>query len=332
MALTEEQIINVPGMASRWVRLPSGCRAHYMTSGETGPAVVLMHGGLIGASGTASWRFTAPFLGANGFRVYCPDFPGFGLTEAYEDVYTADLAGHLDFLHEFVNALCIDKFHASGNSMGCANTVNYVTAHPERILSYALIAGSIGDIVPVEEILAKLPQPKDVDRSIVFQFDGTRESMVNMMGGIINDSDKVTEDLIDMRVHAARLHQDFFLKMNEHSIFSPKDPNVRARLSTKGRFDRLTIPGIYLYGTEDHLMPPHIGGYPQEDALENVQFFYPENTGHQGQTDSPDLFNQVYLEFFRDGKVQWDTAQAAGISTRRPPLTDLVAVPENAAR
>ena len=332
MALTEEQILNVPGMASRWVRLPSGARAHYMTSGETGPAVILMHGGIIGASGTASWRFMAPFLGANGFRVYCPDFPGFGLTEAYEDVYTADLAGHLDFLHEFVNALCIDRFHASGNSMGCANTVNYVTAHPERILSYALIAGSIGDLVPVEEVLAKLPKPEKLDRSVIFQFDGTRESMVKMMGGIINDSDKVTDDLIDMRVHAARLHQDFYLKMNEHSIFSPQDPNVAARLSTKGRFDKLNIPGIYLYGTEDHLMPPHIGGYPQEDALEGVQFFYPENTGHQGQTDSPDLFNQVFLEFFRDGKVQWDTAQAAGISTRRPPLPARVAVPENARR
>lgn len=332
MALTEEHILDVPGMASRWVRLPSGARAHYMTSGETGPAVVLMHGGIIGASGTASWRFMAPHLGANGFRVYCPDFPGFGLTEAYEDVYTADLAGHLDFLHEFVTTLCIHKFHASGNSMGCANTVNYVTAHPEKILSYALIAGSIGDIVPVEEILAKLPKPEKLDRSVIFQFDGTRESMVKMMGGIINDSDKVTDDLIDMRVHAARLHQDFYLKMNEHSIFSPQDPNVRARLSTKGRFDKLNIPGIYLYGTEDHLMPPHIGGYPQEDALTGVQFFYPENTGHQGQTDSPDLFNQVFLEFFRDGKVQWDTAQAAGISTRRAPLPDRVAVPENADR
>jgi pimeloyl-ACP methyl ester carboxylesterase len=330
MALTEEGILNVPGMASRWVRLGSGCKAHYMTSGETGPAVVLMHGGIIGASGTASWRFAAPFLGANGFRVYCPDFPGFGLTEQYEGAYTPDLAGHNDFLHDFVTALCIDKFHASGNSMGCANTVHYVTAHPEKILSYVLIGGSIGDLAPIEDILASLPQKK-VDRSIIFQFDGTRESMAKMMGGIINDSDKVTEDLIDMRTLAARKHQDFYMKMNEHLIFSPPDPNVRARLSTKGRFDRLNIPGIYLYGADDKLMAPHLGGYPQEDALEKVQFFYPPNTGHQGQTDSPDLFNQVFLEFFRDGRVSWKTAQAAGISTRRPPLPDLVAVPEGVA-
>jgi pimeloyl-ACP methyl ester carboxylesterase len=97
-------------------------------------------------------------------------------------------------------------------------------------------------------------------------------------------------------------------------------------VSTKGRFDKMTIPGIYLYGRQDVLIPVE-GGYMQEDVLPNVQFFYPDETGHQGQTDQPDLFNQVFLEFFRDGKVSWETAQAAGISERRPPNPDLVAVP-----
>jgi 2-hydroxy-6-oxonona-2,4-dienedioate hydrolase len=56
-----------------------------------------------------------------------------------------------------------------------------------------------------------------------------------------------------------------------------------------------------------------------------VQFFYPEDTGHQGQTDQPDLFNQVFLEFFRAGSVTRQTADAAGISKRRPELAHLVA-------
>ncbi len=60
MALTEEGIIEVEGMASRWVRLASGSKAHYMTSGNTGPAVLLLHGGLPGSSGPDGWRFPAP--------------------------------------------------------------------------------------------------------------------------------------------------------------------------------------------------------------------------------------------------------------------------------
>ncbi|ORW32742.1 2-hydroxy-6-oxo-6-phenylhexa-2,4-dienoate hydrolase [Mycobacterium paraense] len=330
MPLTEEGLVHIPGLLSRWVRLASGCSAHYMTAGETGPAVILLHGGMWGASGGAGWSHMAPFLGANGFRVYCPDFPGFGLTEGYENVYAVDLSGHLDFLHEFVTALRLDQFHIAGNSMGCQNAVNYVTAHPKQIRSFALISGAVEDLVPIQEMLARLPKPtKEVDRSIMSEFDGTEASMRRIMEWLVDDPSKIDDDVVTMRTLAATKHLDYYRKLNEHLIFKSPDPDTQARMSIKGRFDRLSIPGIYLYGTEDHL-PPEVGGHPQEDALPNVQFFYPEDTGHQGQTDSPELFNRVFLEFFGTGKVSWDTAQAAGISTRRPPLPHIVSVPVTA--
>jgi 2-hydroxy-6-oxonona-2,4-dienedioate hydrolase len=56
-----------------------------------------------------------------------------------------------------------------------------------------------------------------------------------------------------------------------------------------------------------------------------VQFFYPEECGHQGQTDRPDLFNPVFLEFFSGGQVSRKTADAAGVSKLRPELPHLVA-------
>jgi hypothetical protein len=73
---------------------------------------------------------------------------------------------------------------------------------------------------------------------------------------------------------------------------------------------------IYMYGLCDVLSPVE-NGFQQEDAVPNVQFFYPDHCGHQGQTDQPDMFNQVFLEFFRDGKVSWETAKWAGVSRRR---------------
>ena len=79
----------------------------------------------------------------------------------------------------------------------------------------------------------------------------------------------------------------------------------------------------YLYGQDDVLCPVE-WGYTQETAVPNVQFFFPAETGHQGQTDQPELFNQLFLEFFRDGKVSRQTADAAGISKNRPELAHLV--------
>ena len=319
MALTEEGIIQVPGLASRWVRLASGAKAHYVTSGESGPAVLLLHGGLPGSSGTAGWRFMAPFLGANGFRVYAPDMPGYGLSDPSPEHRPRGLDSQVDFIHEFVTALCLDKFHIAGNSMGCMNSVNYITAHPEKILSYALIAGDFGDLTA-----HLLPRPKG---TYVPDYDGTAESMRKNMAAIIYRSEAISDDLIEMRQRASRVHAEgapaYFKNMMEYVNQDFSDPNVAARLSTKGRFDKLAIPGVYLYGQDDVLSPVE-WGHAQETALPNVQCFFPAECGHQGQTDRPEVFNQLFLEFFRDGKITRKTADAAGISKNRPENTSLV--------
>jgi pimeloyl-ACP methyl ester carboxylesterase len=320
MALTEEGIIKVPGLLSRWVRLASGAKAHYMTAGETGPAVVLLHGGLPGSSGTAGWRFMAPFLGANGFRVYCPDQPGFGLSDIREEYRPQGVHSHVDFVHEFATALCLDRFHLAGNSMGCINTVNYTVAHPERVEKFALIAGDVGNAVPVEQ----RPKPS----LPMTQWDGTRQGMRSLMEAIIHANEVITDDLIEMRFRAATAqkesHAQFWPGLLQFLGILPwQDTNVAARLSTKGRITELDIPAIYLYGRQDVLTPVE-WGYIQEQHLPRIQFFYPDETGHQGQTDQPELFNQVFLEFFRDGKVSKETALRAGVSERRPTISSLV--------
>ncbi|MTD55676.1 alpha/beta fold hydrolase [Amycolatopsis pithecellobii] len=322
MALTDEGILKVDGLLSRWVRLPGGVKAHYMTAGEDGPAVVLLHGGIIGSSGTAGWRFMAPFLAKNGFRVYCPDQPAFGLTEDPQGYYEPGRAGHVDFCHDFTTALGIDRFHLAGNSMGCLNTVNYVVAHPERVISYALIGGRIGDLLPDEEEQALREKLNHVVPDIRI-FDGTKESMKTMMERIIHRPAAISDDLLEMRTRAANNKRDEYARLTVKT-FEPATGSDVARFTTKGRLDKLPIPAIYLYGRQDVVFPVDLG-YLQEERLPNVQFFFPDECGHQGQTDQPDMFNQVFLEFFRDGKVSRATADWAGVSKNRPEIAEYVA-------
>ena len=321
--LTEEGLVHIPGLASRWVQLPNGAKAHYMTSGDTGPAVVLCHGGLPGSSGTAGWRFMAPFLGANGFRVYCPDFPGFGLSDSREEHWPKrGSLDHLEFLHMFANAMCLEKFHLSGNSMGCANTVNYVITHPERVISYVLIAGGVGDLVGQGGRVAG-----EIDvRKLRESFAGTPESMRSMIEPIIYRKEAISRDMLEMRTQAANRHKESFSFFYPANETRDRDPNLSQVLTTKGRLDVMTIPALYLYGLDDVLSPVE-NGYNQEPTVPNIQFFYPTECGHQGQTDRPDIFNQVFLEFFTDGKVSWETAEWAGVSRRRHVNPQLVKEP-----
>lgn len=327
--LTEEEIVHVEGLHSRWVRLPDGRRAHYMTSGETGPAIVLLHGGLEGSSGTAGWRFMAPFLGANGFRVYCPDIPGFGLSDTSRPEYVdRSPKGILDYLKMFVDTLALDQFHLGGNSLGCMNAVNFIINHPERVLSVSVIAGSFGDIAPMNLIPPSEGKFLNNPDCEFVPFDGSEESMRNLMDSIIYEPSAVWPELVTMRTNSANkqraAREAFGLPP---ATFAPyEDPNMLQIFTTANRFDKLTIPMIYLYGLQDVMLPVELG-FRQEETVPNVQFFYPDHCGHQGQTDQPELFNQVFLEFFRDGRVCWETALKAGVSRRRPIDNTLVEEP-----
>jgi pimeloyl-ACP methyl ester carboxylesterase len=315
MTLTDEGLIPVPGLASRYVRLASGARAHYMTAGDTGPYVVLLHGGIPGSSGVAGWRFMAPFLAEHGFRVFCPDQPGFGLSDARREHWPIHgIYSHVEFLHQFADALCLDEFFLAGNSMGCIVTTHYVTAHPDRVKRFACIAGGIGDHDPLD-----LAKPRQA-----IGWNGTPEMMRAMMKMITCREEAISDELIEMRVNFADRNNDAWQSFWDAFALGGMAKDLEIALSTRERINRLSVPGVYLYGLDDEILPAEKIGFRQEDMLPQVQFFYPENCGHQGQSDQPELFNQLFLEFFRDGRVSRGTADRAGVSKRRAEIPVLV--------
>jgi pimeloyl-ACP methyl ester carboxylesterase len=305
-------------LLSRHVRLSDGQLAHYVTAGESGPAVVLLHGGIVGSSGTAGWRHMATHLGANGFRVYCPDQPGFGLADTRPEFRPLlGTLSHVEFIDRFVTALGLERFHLGGNSMGCTNAVHYAVAHPERVESIAVIAGGLGDLVPVNF------QPK-LDPRVLFAFDGTASSMRQILSHIVLDPSKLDDEVIEMRTLAANRQRDSYVAPPDAARNIAENPDLAQKLSIKHRLGRLTIPMIYAFGREDALSPVE-WAYDMEAALEHVQFFFPDDCGHQGQTDRPELFNALFLQWFRDRRISKETAEAAGISTNRPPVPGVIA-------
>ncbi len=318
-------------MLSRWVRLSTGAKAHYMTSGETGPAVVLLHGGIIGSSGTAGWRFMAPFLGANGFRVYCPDLPALRPHRGPR--------GRLR-----VRRWRPRRLRARLRERGVPRQVPHLRqldgllehgqlrdrapgAHPQL----RVIAGGIGDIVPMAEMMAADPATRRREAEHPCSSTALPSRCAAMMEAIIYRGGAISDDLIDdahvggepspRGVHEADADDDGRERPRRHA--GPEQGSSHEHEGPLRQDDDPRHLPVRPPGRADLAR----GRLPPGGRLPNVQFFYPDESGHQGQTDQPDMFNQVFLEFFRDGKVSWETAQAAGISDRRAPNPDLVAVP-----
>lgn len=324
MALDSDGLVVIPGVTSHFVRLSDGSKAHYSTSGHDGPAVILCHGGLPGSSGIAGFRHALPFLGANGFRVYAPDFPGFGWADNREEYWSRlGSVGHVDFIQRFADALCLDQFSITGNSMGCASTLNYTLAHPERVKNFILLAGTVGDIVDPS---LKKPGTMDVRALNRDVFDGTEAGMRRVLEGLVQDTSKIPEDVVKMRTQAANRQRESLAAQWDFSDNLQRSPMFRARTSSVNRITQIGIPALYAFGIEDKMVPVQ-NGYVDEDATPDIQYFYPEGAGHQLQNDRPELFNPLFLEFFRDSKVSWKTAEAAGISRRRPINPNLIEEP-----
>lgn len=311
--------LDIEGAQSRFVELRSGARAHYVFAGpQDGPAVVLLHGGLPGSSGAAGFRFMIPALASAGFRVYAPDRPGFGQADTRPEHWPVrGFLSWTEFVEDFVDAVGLGRFSLGGNSQGTQTGAYYAVRNPERVERMVLVAcGGLNPAldIPAEQVRAGVPFP---------QWDGSPQSMREMLTSIVYRTEALDDDLIAQRNDAALVQRESFAAAVAWNARALADPGYGQAHRLTGHLDRLTIPMIYLYGHQDVLGPVE-NAYLQEDRLPNVQFLYPDECGHQGQTDQPEMFNQVFTEFFRDGGLSRETATWAGISTRRPELPWIV--------
>ena len=314
MALTEEGLVNVPGVASRWVRLASGAKAHYVTAGHTGPAVILLHGGLPGSSGIAGWRFMLPYLA------------GFGLADTRNEYWPHyGMFSWADFVHEFSTALGLDRFHLAGNSQGAGVTAQYVVEHPERVINYILIA-SFSIHAPLgldkdgkaRERHPGLPIPK---------WDGKNETMRNMMESIIYRKEAISDDLITMRTNMANAQDGPFKAAVKFTNETWSTPSYAQRIMARTHSEdpRRGIATKIVPGPGDRGRVPHTGERipdskerrPHTEERKPGSGVRSPETGHQGQTDRPELFNKVFVEFFQNGQLTPELDKEASISDQK---------------
>lgn len=106
-----------------------GYRVHYLVAGSAGEAVVLVHG--LGGS-AENWRNLAPYLVRAGYRVYMPDLPGYGRSEAPAD-FSYSVRDQANIVLGFIDAMGLKQVDLGGWSMGGWIAQLVAVAAPERI-------------------------------------------------------------------------------------------------------------------------------------------------------------------------------------------------------
>ncbi|MEL4894137.1 alpha/beta fold hydrolase [Crocosphaera sp. Alani8] len=274
-----------------------GYHVTYNYCGETGPAVVLVHG--FGAS-WRHWRKNLPVLGKTS-RCYALDLIGFGgsakPTPKQEIDYTFETWGQqvVDFCREVIGGPAI----LIGNSIGCVVVMQAAVDYPEWVLGVAALNCSLRLLH--ERKQASLPWYRRVGAnamqriltnkafgSFFFAQIARPSTVKNILLQAYHRSEAVTDELVDLLLKPAQDQGavDVFLAFTGYSQ-GPLPEDL---------LPRLTCPTILLWGDKDPWEKIEIGqewaNYPTVD-----QFIPLENVGHCPQDEAPELVNPILEEF-----------------------------------
>lgn len=107
------------------------------TSPSTGRQVLILHGW---GGSSDSWIDVQNRLSSQGFKVICPDFPGFGKSKTPPKPWS--VRDYMKWMVSFIDFLNLDRFFLIAHSFGGRIAVKFANNYPERIEKLILCASA----------------------------------------------------------------------------------------------------------------------------------------------------------------------------------------------
>jgi pimeloyl-ACP methyl ester carboxylesterase len=275
-----------------WFVRCNGIKTHFIEAGEGDP-VILVHGGGPGACGEHNWQNNVPAL-AQKFHVFAIDLIGYGYTDKPPIEYT--YKAKVDHLASFMDTLCLDKVNLGGNSMGSYVAVRCALEYPERtkkvlMVATATVAGAMG--------VGTVSRQGNEVREVVGE-KATRDTMRAWLEMLLYNKDRISDDLLDRRVHVANLPGSMEAQKSyrEHMAKIRRDPALNQWYDISQRLPKVNFPLALVWGKEDHFAPIELAERLRAALPNLTEFHFVEKSGHQVQNDQPEKFNEIALQFF----------------------------------
>ncbi|PIG92208.1 alpha/beta fold hydrolase [Gloeocapsopsis sp. IPPAS B-1203] len=280
--VVKEQQINLNGFTIR-----------YFTAGEDGLPLVLLHGN---AASAIDWSWVLPRL-ANQYRVYAPDFPGFGDSSKPNLNYSLDFL--TQFVSDFLNALNIEKAVLAGNSLGGIVALRFALSNSDRVASLVLVDSS-GLGYAVTPLLSQLTLP------------GYGEIMIAGCKTPLGAKPRSWLRATLLFTHPGKVPAIWIAEQERMSLLpgflEASLSALRAQLNFIGQrevlldtLNQLTIPTLVVWGTNDSVFPK----YQAETAvsrLQRGQLALIPDCGHLPHVERPDLFSNAVNQFLVEVK------------------------------
>ncbi len=250
---------------------------------DSAEGILLVHGF---AGSTFSWRYTAPALAAEGYRVIAVDLPGFGLSERSLD-FTPTAEKRAALLWKLLESLEPDAdWHLVGHSMGGGVVSAMALQNPGQVKSISMAAGAVPDAGRGRFSWAfYYPPLQRTIRHLATRVLLSEENVQNALASAYGRMPAETElegyyrPLLIENTDAALVEM---LKSREKSLLN--------------EIKTLHIPVLLIWGEEDAWVQLE-AGYNLDILLPDSQLVVIPGEGHCPMETKPDEFNSTLLQF-----------------------------------
>ena len=248
------------------LRLDTG--AAIRQGGDSGPAVVLVHG--FGGD-CDNWLFNQAPLAAQA-RVYALDLPGHG--ESTKQVADPSVAGLAHAVLAFMDALGIGEAHLVGHSLGGAVVLAAALAAPARVLSLSLFApAGLGAAINGAYLRG-------------FVAAESRRELKPLLQQLVANPGLVNRQMIDDILKFKRLDGVGAAITAIADGFASGDAQT---VSLRERLGELACPVRVAWGREDRIIPAaHAEGLPAQVEVELV-----DGVGHLVHMEAAAVVNAL---------------------------------------
>lgn len=261
-----------------------------LTAGESGPFVVLLHGGGTD-NASLSWRPLILELAAT-HLVIAFDWPGYGESDRHKHIrYTSDF--FIQFLRDLLETLGIEKASLVGLSMGGMAAIGFTLRWPERVEKLVLV-DSYGlqaalNFHKLYFFYMKIPFINE----LTWALSSSRWAMRWVLKGLLKRPGALTDELFEEVYQAMKSpegHHAWFYFQNHEMTWQGQRTVFMDRLS------EIKAPTLIIHGTKDTAVPVQYAREAHE-RIDGSELYWMEGCGHWPQRDNPEEFNRVVKSF-----------------------------------
>jgi pimeloyl-ACP methyl ester carboxylesterase len=262
----------------------------YLTSGDHGPAVVLLHGAGFDNS-QVSWGRLGRELSED-HRVFAPDLPGHGESRPWNAC--ADGRGLEDATVRLLDHWGLPSATLVGLSLGAAIAMGTALRAPERVDRLVLVSsGGIQDRVRCHELSYLMTrQPVAWLFGLALRHPAVARRFVASLPFAADVGEPERRQLEDLIREEVGRRRGRFLDDWQRLEMGPR----RVRIDFRPDLARISCPTLFVHGSEDELVPLR---YAKDAAsrVEGAHLAVIEGAGHAAPLDHPAQVGQVIRGF-----------------------------------